>query len=382
MKYNELKNNLLKKFPILIYLSGLKHPIKNIKTTLKINTKFKNLVNNPEDIEIRNIDIFRKSFIKLLWAQSKDADLPFLFLDAKIECIKENFDKNNMEKNVPILVCPVKNDIHRVQMSLDYYRSIGVKYFVYIDNLSTDGTQEYLQKQSDVNLYVCKTPYTTLNREAWINRILSYYGFERWYLCVDSDELFVYENMEEVSIEKYINSIDISKNRRIKSILLDMYSKEPIFKSDIPQEEIRNYYCYFDKNSYTQKFTYKLDLIKGGPRQRIFFKDGNSNTLTKYPLFFFKEGDIQCCSHFQFPFKYNCNLPCKTALLHYKFLKDDLEKYVERARKKNYSNGSIEYQKYIEAYEKGKDIIFYDNKYSIKFEDSTSLRKIEEIYNN
>ena len=303
-------------------------------------------------------------------------------MDAEIIPEKENFNVSNIKKELPILICPVKNDLDRVKMSIEYYRSIGIKYFAYIDNLSTDGTLEYLKEQPDVNTYICKTKYTTLNREAWINRIISYFGLNRWYLCVDSDELFVYEDMENIDIETYIKNIDISKNRRVKSILLDMYSKYSIFNKEIPNDKIRDYYCYFDIDSYYQINTYKLDMIKGGPRERVFFKDkNNSNNSTKYPLFFFKKGDIQGCSHFQFPYKPNCNTICTTALLHYKFLYSDLAKYVERVKLKNYSNGSSEYKRYIEAYENNNDIVLYNEEKSEKFESSYSIRKIKAIYN-
>ena len=381
MNIKKLKNKLLKTFTPFIYISGLKHPIKNIETTFKVNKKFKSYKGSNEYLEIKEINIFRKSFIKFVWAQSKDSDLPFLFLDAKIKVAKKNFDVKEVKNTIPILICPVKDDLERIKMSLEYYRNIGIKYFVYIDNLSKDGTFEFLNEQPDVNTYICETPYTTLNREAWINRIISYYGFDRWYICVDSDELFVYENMEEKDIETYIKSLDFEKNRRVKAILLDMYSMFSIFNKKIQQDDIRKYYCYFDKDSYYQIHTYKLDLIKGGPRKRVFFRENNSNTLTKYPLFFFKKGDIQCCSHFQFPYKPNCDVPCTTALLHYKFLYSDLSKYIERARLKNYSNGSIEYKTYVQAYQNNNDIILYDIDRSVRFENSSSLKKIESIFN-
>ena len=84
--------------------------------------------------------------------------------------------------------------------------------------------------------------------------------------------------------------------------------------------------------------------------------------LTKYPLFYFIKGDIQCGSHFQYPFSPNCGVPCTTALLHYKFLKSDLEKYMDRVKLGNYANGSEEYKKYIEVYNKGKNISLYNEK--------------------
>ena len=103
--------------------------------------------------------------------------------------------------------------------------------------------------------------------------------------------------------------------------------------------------------------------------------------LTKYPLFYFIKGDIQCGSHFQYPFSPNCGVPCTTALLHYKFLKSDLEKYMNRVKLGNYANDSEEYKKYIEVYNKGKNISLYNEK-SIKYINSESLKKIKNIFKN
>ncbi len=373
-----VKDAIIRKIPFLANLNGLKHPIKTISISKKVKKDFEDYKEDKNQISMKDDvkEIFKRSFIKFIWAQSKDSEIAFSFLTSIIKPVRENIKIEEIGNKTPILICIVKDDIQRIEMSLNYYRKMGVKNFVYVDNMSTDGTFEYLLKQPDIDLYKCETPYTTKNREAWINRIIAHYGFNHWYLCVDSDELFVYDKMEEMTIDEYISKLG-KKNRRVRALLLDMYSKEAIFQET---DNIQGYYCYFDGDTYEHKSTYKLEAVTGGPRQRVFFENSNKKfMLTKYPLFYFIKGDIQCGSHFQYPFSPNCGIPCTTALLHYKFLKSDLQKYMDRVKLGNYANGSEEYKKYIEVYNKGKNISLYNEK-SIKYIDSQSLKKIKNIF--
>ncbi|MCH5166332.1 MAG: glycosyltransferase family 2 protein [Erysipelotrichales bacterium] len=371
-----LKNKLLRQFPFLTKLNGFK----NLKKTLTSIKRIKQvLIYKKMDFDTisltkENFDIFKKSFLKFVWSQPEDADLPLLFFETKIKPISNKIDIKSLSEFDPLLICVVKNDIDRVKMILKHYRNIGIKGFVFVDNMSTDGTSEYLTKQNDVDLFICETSYTTKNREAWINRVIGHYGFDRWYLCVDSDELFIYENYDKIIISEFIKTL---KKRRVLSFLLDMYSKEYLFMNDVKSDEIIKKYCYFDTGTYCHRSNYKMEIISGGPRQRVFFENNNNTfMLTKYPLFYFEKGDIQCCSHYQFPYKENFGFECKTALLHYKFLKSDLDKYLERAKIGNYANGSFEYKKYAELYSNGQKISLYNSE-SAKFENYESLNKIK-----
>ena len=85
-------------------------------------------------------------------------------------------------------------------MLVDHYRTPGVVKFAIMDNGSDDGTFEWLLEQPDIDLYQCKRQYQTNVKEGWINRLISYYGFDRWSIVTDSDELAFYQNMETISL--------------------------------------------------------------------------------------------------------------------------------------------------------------------------------------
>ena len=233
-----VKDTVIRKVPFLAQLNGLK----NIKKTLGISKRIEKTYNEYEKNanEITMTDevkkIFKKSFINFIWAQPKDAEIAFSFLTSKIIPIKEKIKIEEIGNKTPILICIVKDDLQRIEMSINYYRKMGVKNFVYVDNMSTDGTFEYLLKQPDIDLYKCETPYTTQNREAWINRIIAHYGFNHWYLCVDSDDILPedsYANLLSSIKEEYLAMGRIQLMAE-KDMLLD---SSCFVENEVPWEE-------------------------------------------------------------------------------------------------------------------------------------------------
>jgi len=56
-----------------------------------------------------------------------------------------------------------------------------------------------------------------------MNRVVSYYGFHRWYILTDSDELMVYKGMESHPLEDLVNYAERHGIKRIKGLTLDTY---------------------------------------------------------------------------------------------------------------------------------------------------------------
>jgi hypothetical protein len=379
----KIKDSIIRKIPILCYISGIKYIDVVFRAWKKITNFTKKNQIITDTLLLDNYQLltsYKKILFKFILAEPLHSDVAFEFLNAKIKILKEHTSPIKIDKTEPILLCCVKDDLFRIKHFINHYRKLGFKYFIFLDNMSTDGTKEFLLEQPDTNVYVTDIGYNTNRREGWINRLLVYYGYDRWYLCVDSDEFFVYPNSETTEIQEFIGYCRKNKIKRVRSLLLDMYSNKNIFNKDIDEVETLDEYCYFDYNSYINVSSYIMDIVLGGPRGRVFSQKEipfNCN-LTKYPLFYYVKGDFQGCSHYQFPYKYNSNSDCLSALLHYKFMKQDLEKYKIYATSENYSSGSIEYKRYIEALEKTGKINFYYDK-SAKYTNSDSLKIINFI---
>jgi hypothetical protein len=151
---------------------------------------------------------------------------------------------------VPVVVLCVKNDLKKIQMLVSHYRKLGIEKFAIMDNGSDDGTFEWLDQQKDVDLFLTRDKYQTRVKEGWINRIISYYGFNHWYLLTDSDELITYVGMEKHPLNGVIAFAKRANIKRFKGLLIDMYTSGKLFdhRGDIFKE-----YRWMDTGSYTEK---------------------------------------------------------------------------------------------------------------------------------
>ncbi len=356
-------------------MKGFLLPLELCKSRKVITKNFANFDSNILPNK-NDLTIWEKAFRRYMKTNPQNREIVTSFTNCQIYPIKVNI--KNQQTDSVTLICVVKNDLERIKMLYKHYRKIGVQHFVMVDNNSDDGTREWLSEQPDTDLYIVKEKFFSLRKYGWINRIISMYGFKRWYLYVDSDELFVYENMENRTISDLISYCKKNGLIRMSVIMLDMYSDKGVFKTTSNNKSIKDEYIYFDSDSYLVKKNYKGLLIRGGPRKRVMSNDNTweGPVLIKHPLFFFQKGDIFESAHYIFPFEHKTFV--SGALLHYKFLETDFKRYKKIATEENFAGGSKEYKQYIESYESNGRLTFmYEG--SIKFINSSSLRNISFI---
>lgn len=355
----KIRDNIIRKVPWLCYLNGLIY-LKKIKS---INKSLSNIDFAEKTLEVQNAKDYKKTVRRFCMAEPRCSDVAIEFYLANIEVYIEKYSRNEIEKDEPILICVIKDDIKRVKEFVEHYRKLGIKYFAFVDNDSSDGTREYLCEQPDVNVYLVRDMYTTFRREAWVNRLCAYFGYNHWFVCVDSDELLYFNNCENNSLKELIKK---KHSKRILALLIDMYPKIDILNQNIFSSETFANYVFYDKDTYYKVSNYRMEALYGGPRKRIFSAvDSKFNCrLTKYPIFYYEEGDFQGCSHYAYPYKYNYTNVVDVVLLHYKFFESDIVKYKERALKGNYSSGSLEYKVYIDRIERKTPLVFYDEQIS------------------
>lgn len=272
-----------------------------------------------------------------------------------------------------VLICIVKNDIGRMKKLIEYYRDLGVGHFAILDDHSDDGTREYLNIQDDVDCWSSNCGYTTSMRQAWISRLIDFYGFNKWYLVVDSDEFITYPNCEHISLPSITQAMSESGVKRAHCFLLDMYSRNGLFAPFDPRG-FMDEYNYFDRSGYWITDRSKLTNLSGGMRVRLF--SFGSFFLSKTPLFYADPGFVPCSSHYSFPFSDSGEELNLGVLRHYKFLPQDKEKYQLRIESANFSGGSSEYIKYMNEYLRIGDSLIEEG-VSAEFRDSGSLELLE-----
>lgn len=298
----------------------------------------------------------------------------YTFSNSKVEVIRKS--EQNI-KDIPIVVLCVKNDLRRIQMLVEHYRKLGVERFAFMDNGSDDGTFEWLMEQPDIDLFRCYEHYQTAVKEGWINRIISHYGFNRWYVVTDSDELMVYEGMEKHPLSELTKKLIQNGIKRVKGLTLDTYADGKIFGKT---ENIRKDYRWIDTNGYEEvdaiAGSFNIKRFIGGPRYRLM---KSTITLSKFPLVYWEEGTISDNAHFQFPHDLINKSPCYAGILHFKFIDKDLDEFKKRAHKNSgFSTHGVNYKKYMDFVKDSGDVSFmYDG--SVEFASTAVLRKIQLI---
>lgn len=288
----------------------------------------------------------KKAMLPLLDKASKHA----LELNLKVD------NTNNIAPNDIILFSTMKNEGHRLEFFLDYYRSLGVSHFLFVDNGSTDNTREILSAASDVSFWYTEASYKESNFGMhWLNHLLNEYGVGHWCLTCDPDEFLVYPYMESRDLKDLTDYLDSLKEEAFFTLMVDMYSKSPVEEAVYTPGQNPLEVCpYFDKTGYSKFYYHKYRnlFVQGGVRRRVFSRKNPlaSPALNKVPLIKWKKGYAYVESmHMALPKHLNagCYIT-KThgALLHYKFISQLQDKVNEELVAKQHFNDSAEYKMY------------------------------------
>ncbi|MDR0364823.1 MAG: histidine phosphatase family protein [Bacteroidales bacterium] len=294
-----------------------------------------------------------------------------------IDPVKITMSPGLLDKSDIILMAVFKYADNFIKHFLNHYKNIGISKFVFIDNNSSDRSVELINEfaqneKVEIDIWGTKDVFNSIKSMGWKRRLISYYGLNRWYLVLDIDELFVFDGSD---VNKFVKSLEALDCQAAGSVMIDMYTKRPLSQVDqIVSENIIKEYRYFDKGPYSSNRNKKYGRrVFGGLRQRVFFI---TPSLQKFPLIYVKEDTIGLNPHFWYPYSINMNVKFASALLHYKFLPHDIEKYDARAKSGVYYNDSYEYKTYIVRITKTPDLAFYDPKTSQEFENFDSVKNI------
>lgn len=355
---------------IMKYMIGLIRWMQVCKLVKKYERGYEGVV-NARDWR----DLFKRYTIVAAYRSGSIEEFVTEFYNTHFEMIKRKDDLGFLNIFDPVLICAQKNDLVRIKELVQHYRKMGIKHMVFIDNESTDGSREWIEEQDDIDLYIIHSQYTTIRREAWINRMISFYGYNKWYIVVDSDEFLVYSGMEDHPITELIDKCIKNGFNTVRGIMLDMYSDDTLF-ADGDVIDFRSRCNCFDRDGYYEKPNRFFREVHGGVRERAM---DTSAILTKYPIFYFKKGTFEECSHYRFPYVENLTAPCWFGILHYKFIDGkDVEKIKDRVRNGNYANGSEQYKGYLRTIET-KNNAAIDHEKTEFYIDSKSLKKVKMI---
>lgn len=327
--------------------------------------KKENVSKRVAEIQKTNVsETLKKSLIKLCKDEFNNIELSDDVFTNYLSGLNSTNLKVNTETNFDngiIVVCFYNNVSNFIEKWFNHYISIGVNNFVMIDNCSSDGSNLIVKnfgKKVNIDCWSIDEKYNCFKMCGWKQQILEHYGCNKRYLFVDSDELFIYEDFEKININEYIKNFN---NDYFKSILLDVYSKNGIEDEDI------NNYNFVDGKGYKMLPNTSFGCrVYGGCRNRIF---GIRPSLQKVPIITYHGNEIYINDHFCYPWKINNCANKGSFLLHYKFLKGDIEKYKKYVEDQRHWNNSREYKVYVDKFNEDNNLNFYDETYSIELKD-------------
>ncbi|MDL2272773.1 glycosyltransferase family 2 protein [Desulfovibrio sp. OttesenSCG-928-I05] len=276
-----------------------------------------------------------------------------------------------------IVVSAIRNELARLPYFLSYYRSLGLKKFVFIDNDSSDGTLEYLKTQPDVDIYLYPGPFSIVAKQIWIQKAMLNYGHGRWYLILDPDEILVFDGCECHSIYELTAAAQQQGIKRILAIMIDMYADiKGVAYAELDTYEKTVAACrYFDSVGYEYKPTMVREQITGGPRRRMMEMlsfEGLLPQLSKYPLLYFEPEDILVSAHYSYPFSKNMISDCTIGLLHYRLSNIACERIEDHSARMKIQILSHLFDLYRSWYNSEYNLFSSD---SLKFESSNDLVK-------
>jgi hypothetical protein len=147
-----------------------------------------------------------------------------------------------------LVVCVVRDERHMLPHFLAHHRALGATAFVMVDNLSTDGTREFLQAQPDVVIYEADTDYRDSHfGVAWQQAVLAAHAPGKWALLVDADELLLYPDCERTPLPALLDRLDAAGHDAARTLMIDMYPRGPLRAVDFARDEPAAAANWFDR---------------------------------------------------------------------------------------------------------------------------------------
>lgn len=294
-------------------------------------------------------------------------------------------DENPISIDTDSLVCVFvcRNEARRLPYFLEYYRAKGVTHFFAIDNGSDDGTRVLLRQESGVYLWGSSLSFNRANfGSVWFELVLRTHALGAWCITVDVDELLVYPECETIGLIDYCASLDKVGKRVLPTVLLEMYSKEPVAQAYYTSgNDFLDTCSYFDSQFYHSKFDSagpfgNLTYFFGGARERVF-GENEAFCQSKVSLVKYDKDCILAGGQHWTNLSRDLISESRGCLLHFKYFSDFESRVKEEVDRKEHYQGALQYKQYVGQLEdKEADLTLYDPKHSVKFSNSEQLVKL------
>jgi Glycosyl transferase family 2 len=280
----------------------------------------------------------------------------------------------------PCVIAVARNERVLLPHFLAHYRALGVRRFIIADNLSTDGSREYLLSQPDVCVYSVDTAYRDSHYGvAWQLAMLTEHAQRGWALVADIDEFLTWPGCEREGLAALCERLDAAGHDAATALMVDMYPQGALEEADFERTPPFEAAPFFDakpvlpwrlgSGSYSQGGTW----VSAVRHRLIPHSPPNHYTAQKLPLLRYHAG-VRLSEGLH----YACGLnpaPQPVFLAHFKYHRGFRAKVEEEIARKQHFNGAEEYRKYRELWAEARGIMF-DTRLSQRYETSHSFSNI------
>ncbi len=131
------------------------------------------------------------------------------------------------------VIAAMRNEMFMIEHFLGHYRRLGVTAFAIADNLSDDGTLEYLASQPDVAVFSVDTDYRhSQYGTAWQEALMAAFRPGKWSLVADADEFLVWQDPQTQSLPELLSEPDFEGVDAARIFMLDMYPQGSLARAD------------------------------------------------------------------------------------------------------------------------------------------------------
>ena len=269
----------------------------------------------------------------------------------QLEFISNPERLNRLRSASIVVVAVVRNEMVLLRHFLDHYRALGVEAFLMADNLSCDGSREYLLKQEDVTLYSVDSEYRDSHYGVdWQQAMLGNHCLGKWVVLVDIDEFLTYPGVQEKSLIDVTSELDGQGYDAARAMLVDMYPESPLSECEFKDGRPFELATYHDNPPVLQvcgsgKFTNSTDQFTSSLRHRLMphsqvslFMAVKVPLIRYSPLLRLSEG---------IHFVGNLSISSEDlTLAHFKYHADFANKVETEIQRAQHFDGAVEYKQY------------------------------------
>jgi Glycosyl transferase family 2/Galactosyltransferase len=296
----------------------------------------------------------------------------------QLELLTDNERANELLRENLFVICVERNEKIMLPHFLQHYRSLGVRAFLFVDNLSDDGSREFLLEQPDVVLYSSDTEYKASHfGVSWQQAILGNHAIGKWALLADADEFLVLPS-QFTRLQEVCDALDGERATTTCVVMVDMYPKGALADADFDVSAPFECAPWFDRDpvvpwalsmgafSNAPTFVSRLRhrLLRGGPPHDF--------TSQKYALMRYSSG-----ARIGEGVHYVVNLKPGSIRLwfaHFKYHRGFQQKVRAEIARGQHFNGAAEYRRYAGMLAESAGG-FWDTNLSTRFEGPATFER-------